>query len=181
MIIGITGPKRSGKTTLGNALANRYGLMHTSFAEPIRAFVAQLLGMSAHELDLFKASPVGWLDGVTPRSMMQTLGTEWGRAMVHPELWLRSLLRRIENHNGAVISDVRFPNEAAAILERGGIVLRLSRPGFGYTGEHASEAPLPDDLVSAEIENDGSPADLLDRSVSLIARPGVEPDILGDD
>jgi hypothetical protein len=48
--------------------------------------------------------------------------------MVHPDLWLRSLLARIPAQ-GAVVSDVRFPNEAEAIIEAGGVVIRLSRPG----------------------------------------------------
>lgn len=124
MLIGIAGPKRSGKTTLAEGLCKVFSLEHHSFAGPIRAFVASILGYTLEELEVRKEEPVVWLDGKTPRQLMQTVGTEWGRATVHDELWVRSLLARVPAE-GAVISDVRFPNEAEAILAAGGIVSNI--------------------------------------------------------
>lgn len=166
MIIGIAGPKRSGKDTLAAALADATGLPRDSFAAPIREFVARSLGMTLAELEERKEQPIDWLDGVTPRHMMQTVGTEWGRRTVHPDIWLRSLFARLGGRG--IVSDVRFPNEAEAILAHGGVVLRLSRPGTGEGDGHASEVPLHPMLVTHEICNDGTQQDLVQRALACI-------------
>lgn len=163
MIVGIAGPKRSGKDTLASAL----NVEVHSFAAPIRQFVAGLLGWTLDELEDRKETPVQWLDGVTPRQMMQSLGTEWGRQMVHPELWLRSLAARLPE-DGAVVCDVRFDNEAEAIRKLGGKVIRLSRPGAGQGDDHASERPISDHLVDFEIANDGTVAQLLEKALAVL-------------
>lgn len=91
MIIGIAGKKRSGKDTAAKVF-ERLGFTHDSFAAPMKRFVQDIVG---HELrDEDKEAPMEWLDGMTPRRMWQTLGTEWGRMMVHPDLWVRSMMRR---------------------------------------------------------------------------------------
>lgn len=167
ILVGIAGPKRSGKNTLAAGLCAATGLKEVSFAGPLRTFVADILGITLDELEQRKEQPVDWLDGVTPRAMMQTVGTEWGRSTVHRDLWLRSLFARLPS-GGGVISDVRFPNEAQAILDRGGVVLRLSREGTGTGDAHASEVPLPDSLVSHEIKNDGTPEDLVREALARV-------------
>lgn len=158
LLIGIAGPKRAGKDTLARALCRTLALPQDSFAAPLRRFVADLLGWSLEELEARKEDPIPWLDGITPRHMMQTVGTEWGRDMVHGDLWVRALLQRLSG--GGIISDVRFANEARAIRERGGIVIQVNRPGAGQGDEHVSEKPLPFDLVDVFITNDSTREDL---------------------
>jgi len=153
-LIGIAGPKRAGKDTLARGLCAALELPQDSFAAPLREFIARILGWSLDELEARKEDPVDWLDGVTPRHMMQTVGTEWGRSMIHGELWVRSLLQRMAG--GGVISDVRFANEAEEILKRGGVVIQVDRPGAGHADEHVSETPLPDELVSFRVRNGSS-------------------------
>jgi hypothetical protein len=75
MLIGIAGPKRSGKDTLARGLCAALGLSQDSFAGPLRAFVANTLGMTLAELEDAKEAPIAWLDGITPRHLMQTVGT----------------------------------------------------------------------------------------------------------
>jgi hypothetical protein len=174
MLIGIAGAKRSGKTTLACALSERFGLRHLSFAAPIRGFVCELLGWTEDELEQRKELPVAWLDGVTPRHMMQTLGTEWGRSHVHSELWIRHLARQVDDAGGrAVVSDLRFPNEAESIIARGGIVVRLHR-GRASGDSHVSELSLPDRLVHIEFDNAGTIAEMVEHIVR-----GVESTLLG--
>lgn len=156
---------------LAEHLANDYKLAHLSFAAPIRQFVAKLLGMTWRELEERKEAPIDWLDGVTPRHMMQTLGTEWGRAMVHNDLWTRVIMHSMPPE-GAIISDVRFVNEAELIRQRGGVVLKIERPGTGTGDGHVSETPLPEHLVSATILNNGTPDDLIAKAVAIISRLG---------
>jgi dephospho-CoA kinase len=51
LLLGLAGGKRSGKTLLANLLADKYGLLHTSFAAPIREFTANLLGGTLEQLE----------------------------------------------------------------------------------------------------------------------------------
>lgn len=171
-IIGLTGQKRSGKDTVAGLIE-----MHTSrpwqkmalresFAGPIRRAVADMLGWNATELEEHKELPLPRLDGVTPRHMMQTLGTEWGRQMILPDLWIRILETKLETaiatggYDVAVITDVRFPNEAKMIKSMDGIIVRVVRPGLPPPDGHSSETPLPDELVDATIVNDATISEL---------------------
>lgn len=89
--------------------------------------------------------------GVSPRYLMQTLGTEWGRA-IDPQIWLKAWLReaRAETWAGAkgiVVDDVRFLNEAeflrrevdATIIS----IITPEEPPLGdLEAQHASEREL---------------------------------------
>lgn len=165
--IGIAGAKRSGKDTLARGLAEALAPIPVdSFAAPIRRFVADLLGWSLEELEARKEARVSWLD-TTPRHMMQTLGTEWGRNLVDPELWVASAFAR--NPTGAILSDVRFRDEARAIRDDYGVVIRVSRPGVEPGRDtHASERPLPANLVDIELVNDGPPEQLVQRALRAL-------------
>lgn len=171
MLIGIAGPKRSGKDTLARGLSKLLDLPVDSFAAPLRKFVADLLNISMVTMEDCKEHPIKWLDGKTPRQIMQLVGTEGCRDLVHPELWLRSLLHRIPQR-GAIISDVRFPNEAQAILARGGVVIELSRPGTGTGDAHISEKPLDDHLVTFRLRNAGTIEELIDAGMNALAARG---------
>jgi hypothetical protein len=168
VIIGLAGLKRSGKNTAAAHLCQRYRMDERSFAEPMRRFVAGLLDWTLEELEARKEEVVPWL-GVTPRHMLQSLGTEWGRKMVHHDLWVRTVMHKIEKHAGVdhVLSDVRFPNEAEAIHQQGGKVVRLV--GRGATGDaHESEVPLPAHLVDFELSNAGTLDELYDALDSVV-------------
>lgn len=82
---------------------------------------------------------------ITPRKLMQLLGTEAGREILHPNIWVNALFADYEkfhdkNHCTApnkheenclpkwIIPDTRFPNEAQAIKDRNGILIRIERP-----------------------------------------------------
>jgi hypothetical protein len=99
--------------------------------------------------------------------LLQTLGTEWGRGTVHPEIWIRIAMERAAQHltfNGVVITDVRFDNEAQAIIDAGGEVWRVARPGWRCLADasatHSSEAGVSDHLITRTIDNSGSLDDL---------------------
>ena len=160
-LIGLTGLARSGKDTVAAHLVQRHGFVQHSFAGPIRTFVANILGWSRDELEGGKEEPIPWLNGQTPRRLMQTVGTEWGRQMIHPHLWVESCLRRVHwsrrvERRPVVISDVRFDNEAEAIRAAGGQVWMLVRARAGIAGSHVSEAGVRTDLVDRVIPNNAS-------------------------
>ena len=58
--------------------------------------------------------------GQTYRYLAQTLGTEWGRELIHPDLWIMCLKYRLQKtYSPIIIDDVRFENEAKFIREHG--------------------------------------------------------------
>ena len=67
---------------------------------------------------------------ISPRTILQLAGTEGGRHIFGTSLWVDVAFRQIELNpkKRFVISDVRFPNEAEAILERKGKLFKIDRP-----------------------------------------------------
>lgn len=164
-IIGLTGVARAGKDSVAQCLRDLYGYRQESFAAPIREFVARILGCDLATLESIKEKPIAWLGGTTPRWMMQTVGTEWGRRTIDPDLWVKACMHRVADHinlgSRVVISDVRFDNEAENIIARGGHVWRIERPGAGsVSSAHASEAGIHDNLVTHTLQNVGTLVDL---------------------
>ncbi len=99
-----------------------------------------------------KEVPLDLLCGRTARHAMQSLGTEWGRECIHPELWLRAWKHAAEQATSAggcpsliIVDDLRFDNEAAYLRGLGAIIVRLFRDGIHYEQGHASERPVPYD------------------------------------
>jgi len=167
-LIGFTGLAGSGKDTAGQVFVD-HAWQKFSFAEPLKAMLRTLLEF---RLDGSKGTyPAQYTDGdrkehvtdllmgKTARHAMQTLGTEWGRDLIHPDLWIDTFKRRasraMRDGTGIVVTDVRFPNEVEAIKSLGGKVFRVVRdPGPVVSGMHSSEALVTMLSVDAEIFND---------------------------
>ena len=169
-IIGMVGPKGVGKTTFANQLANHTGCQAAvlSFADPLRV-MAMAMGIDSKQLILpeLKHEVIPEL-GVTPRHVLQSLGTEWGRKCIHPDVWVWAMQRQIERHvaeyhgSGDVlifIDDCRFANEAQWILNHGGMLIEVEREGVEYTGEHSSEMPMPEEIQDEMFAVDVSEGD----------------------
>ena len=87
---------------------------------------------------------------------MQILGTEFGRELVSPNIWVRALEKRIDDGKNYVIDDVRFPNEAAMIHSHGGKVVRIYRPSqeeAAAKDKHVSESGLDSEQIDCELRN----------------------------
>lgn len=91
-----------------------------------------------------------------PRLLLQLLGTECGRNIIHPNIWVNSLFseykgmfddngtiedkntgRMMKYHNW-IITDTRFPNELDAVKSRQGLTIKVVRPDVitnSVTGE----------------------------------------------
>ncbi len=154
-LIGLAGPAQSGKSTVATYLKNQHKFHEDSFAAPIREFVAHILSLSLKGLEFYKEKQIPSFT-YTPREMMQTVGTEWGRQMIQDDLWLVSLLRRIENHKAQdiVISDVRFDNEAVVLRNLGGEIWYIARPDSSISSNHVSEAGINICTEDISINND---------------------------
>ena len=156
-LIGIAGRARSGKDTVANFIVAAIGGYRYSFADPIRAMLAPLgVDMSDPYWQARKEEPIPAL-GVSPRRMMQTLGTEWGRQLINPDLWLIMAHQRLLlNGPGMVIPDVRFDNEAAWIRKHGGRIIHVIRPETKAVEAHASEDGIEMQDTDARLFNSGT-------------------------
>jgi len=148
MLIGVAGPARSGKDTIGAYLVAEYGFTRVSFADPIKNMVATLLNVSVEWINN-ETNKEELIPGVgySPRHLLQTIGTEWARNTLDESFWIRVAERQIdrfakENFKGVVITDCRFPNEAEMIRTRQGMIWHVERPGYPTVQNHASETGI---------------------------------------
>ena len=199
MIIGIAGLAGSGKDTVARLIAERIRTKRIVLAEPLKlAAIAmfdtygvgeaqcfgdsELRGMKLGDLTLEDGTPL------TLRTVLQTLGTEWGRDTINKDLWTKIGLARAQralqlDFECAVITDCRFNNEFKAIRAAGGQLWHLIRHDATMVGgtkaelAHSSEADLqPTEirywplakLRTAIIHNNGSVEDLRARIDMLI-------------
>lgn len=172
-IIGLCGAAGSGKNTVGELICGLSDATQIAFADPIYDAVSAITGLSRGQLSdrTIKEEPIDWL-GRSPRELLQTLGTEWGRDSVHKEIWVRRAMRRAEAAGGlVVITDVRFDNEAQAIHDAGGEVWEVRRRGAGIPGNHASEAGVSDHLIDLRIDNHGTIGGLAAAVYAALGRP----------
>jgi hypothetical protein len=79
---------------------------------------------------------------ITPRYMLQLMGTEAGRDVFHKDLWILSLEKKLGMYKDVVIADVRFPNEIDFIQRMGGFVVRVKRGDDPPWAEDAKRANL---------------------------------------
>jgi hypothetical protein len=109
---------------------------------------------------------------VSPRRLYQIVGTEWGRS-VDTNLWLKMAEQKLAASDGLIITDVRFPNEAEWVEDKGGVQLHVERKGVAAVSTHSSENGLPDSLVDFYIPNNGSIQDLQEYLLALAKGVGV--------
>lgn len=176
MLIGLTGPKGSGKDTAAAALASR-GYEVFKFAAPLKEMLSSLLRyQGADDKTIYrmiegdlKEEPSPLLQDKTPRHAMQTLGTEWGRTLIGQRLWTDALSNAIADKKNVVVTDVRFFNEARTINELGGRIVRITRPSNSTNvySLHLSELEMQSIRVDASLYNGGSVEDLQDQMLMV--------------
>lgn len=130
ILVGIAGPAQSGKSTLAGEFRRLVEFRGQKYAEKPFAgpLKRMLVSIGVDTSDPSKNTPVPFLDGrITPRVMMQTLGTEWGRSLL-PDLWLRVWQHELDRRADVVaVPDVRFDNEAELIRNLGGTIIHVQR------------------------------------------------------
>lgn len=167
-VIGVAGHARAGKDTIAGWLVKERGARSYSFAFPIKMALTNLLRIEWQTwFGPEKELPIPEI-GKSPRELAQTLGTEWGRNLVHPDLWV--IIAKMSLDPSAaelrdatyVIPDVRFENEAAFVREHGTLVHVYRDGADGKVGiiGHESESGVqfaPGDIL---ISNNGTIEDL---------------------
>ena len=177
-LIAFTGRAGAGKSTAAYYLSEGRGFTRMRIAGPLKAML-RAIGLAAREIDGdLTERPCARLNGRTPRYAMQTLGTEWGRALMHPDLWIdlfvSDVRERLSLGENVVVDDLRFPNEEAIIRKLGGVIVHVyEQSGSPAVGAHESETHVlghDHSIVNAKVNLD----DLYDR-IDAVLKKIAEP------
>lgn len=197
MIIGFVGLINAGKDTAADYLCNFHGFRRDSFANTLKDAVSAVFGWDRTLLEGRTAEARAWreqidpwwaerlnMPNLTPRWILQYWGTEVCRQGFHDDIWIASLENKIrKTRDNIVISDVRFPNEIAAIKRANGLVIRIKRgPDPSWIqyaldkdisklkdlGIHASEYSWVGCDIDYEIINDTTIDDLFSQIKNLL-------------
>lgn len=163
MLIGLTGAKFSGKSSVARELAAKHGFLELSFATPLKQVCNLLFGFSDEQLEdheLKEAVDPRW--GFSPRYAMQRLGTNAIRENFGKDFWIKRLAHQLPAQGNVVITDVRFDNEAEFVRSNHGYVVKIARSGLAQD-DHLSESGIDPSLVSCTVLNDSSVEDLAQR------------------
>jgi len=172
-LIALSGYARSGKDTLADMLVEYHGYTKVAFATPLRNFleaqdpiVVSNEGCDWQPLSEALEETGGWQDykssnySESIRTLIQRTGTEAGRGMIGDNVWVDVAFKALDPEGKYVFSDARFPNEADAVRNRGGAVVRINRRGVGPAVDnngvaHSSETSLDDYRFDHVVNNDG--------------------------
>lgn len=180
LVIGIIGGMGSGKDTAAKILEQSHGARSLAFADAMKCYLLDIFDLSHDQL---------WgpseTKGPEIRKLMQQFGTELCRGH-NPDIWIDKLLTRIDNYVGngvdplglqraidknkraiIVVTDIRFPNEAAALVkEYHALNLLIVPEKRNYSADikddallgHASETSMwdiPPEHIYATVKNPG--------------------------
>lgn len=180
-LIGLTGAAGSGKSVAADALAEE-GYVRVRVSTPLKNMLRAYyhsFGISPEEIERkiegdLKETPCPLLFGKTPRYAMQTIGTEWGRALISERIWadgwkIRATVAMQAGHD-VVAEDIRFTDEEAALRELDGTVVQLTGRAKEdvVSGKHRSE-DMEGIKPDVTVKNDGSIEDLKSK-IALVSQ-----------
>lgn len=162
MIIGITGYARSGKDTLAQSLKLRHGFQRIAFADKLKELALgtdpiiywdELCDIPVHLSTL--VAGLGWDRAkahLEVRQYLQRLGDHC-RSTFGEDVWIRATLPKLHALQDAghhiVYTDVRYPNEADFIRSKGGLIIKVVRPGVQPVNNHVTEKNV--DLIREDM------------------------------
>lgn len=182
MIIGLGFKARAGKDTVASHLVNNYSFVQESFAYPLKEYIGrQICGFNDKQLygDWKETIDPEW--EMTPRKMLQLVGTDALRKVVHDDFWIIPMKRKLKEHlrNGrhVVISDVRFLNEINMIKNLNGLVIRIDRENpdkINGIEKHSSEFQLENyDAWNFTLDNNGTLEELYKKVDEVLKHPSI--------
>jgi len=128
---------------------------------------------------------------MTPRKLLQLLGTDCGRKIIHPNIWVNATMINYKDETNRIVSpsleyypsnwiitDVRFPNEAKAITDKGGINIRIQKHNMFDAAikslelEHESETAL-DNYQFDYVVNHGTIEALIEQIREILIKENI--------
>ena len=157
-LIGILGRSRSGKDTVANIIREKFP--HYTiyrFAQPIKNALQEIYGFTPEQLEDDQKELIDNRYNITPRQAMQEMTTFYLNK--HGAGFFSNKLFNIFDNkdanaidDGIIIPDVRYAHDIEQIRNRGGIILKITRPSL--TLSHIIENNITDLSGDYEIIND---------------------------
>ena len=134
---------------------------------------------------------------ITVRQLLQEIGTEALRNVIHPNIWVNALFADYYYENGItadgnniiiaegnwIITDMRFPNELKAVKDRDGISIRVNRTyytedkryiiGYDPFETHISETSLDSATFDFIINNDKDIEHLINEVKKILEKLNI--------
>ena len=135
-LIGIVGCPGAGKDTCGDYLIQHADYRRTSFAKKVKDVAHVVFGWDRDMLEGINPESRDWRErvddywGISPRVALQKIGTEIFRTHIHPDVWVKAVVKEIADAGPSsrfVITDCRFANEVEAIKALGGKIIYIQR------------------------------------------------------
>lgn len=183
MIIGLHGFARVGKDTVADLIIEESSGVceKVGFADVLKLSAARAFGALRSPDDVGVDAVRRWADRlktrltiqivddegnlhheVSGRQFLQRYGTEAHRDIFGDDFWVDALELQRPGVDFLLVTDVRFPNEAAAIHKAGGEVWKVVRD-VETVESHVTERSLPGGCIDREIENYGTIDDLREK------------------
>lgn len=140
-LIGIAGRAKSGKSYLAKHIKSKYRNVYiVSLATPLKMALAAIFSYAGYSQKDITEKLNGKLKesqdpilGYTPRFLMQTLGTEWGRNVLGDSWWINlatAKIQKLSEENSdkdiiVIVDDIRFENEIEWIKMNNGKIIAL--------------------------------------------------------
>jgi len=166
LIVGLVGNAGSGKTTVANHLVSK-GFLKIGFTDALKEMLLKAGILKYEELYIKKTYVSRWF--------MQKIGTDVIRNQIDQQWWIKKLDKKIKTlmdhgFNKFVVDDIRFPDEAAFIKDRGGILIKIKRKLLFHSTvyEHESEKQIPLISCDYEVDNIYSVKDLLKQVDTIL-------------
>jgi hypothetical protein len=175
-VIGFTGFAGSGKDTAALMLLRQRSGYQRAFADPMREVARAVFGLTADQMnDRVKKEQVVPYWGLSPREILQRIGTECVREVFGADTWVKCMALRLEmlladdalepvGSDCVVFTDVRTDEEARFVRSKGGVVINVVRPGVGPVNDHVTDQGISAELVDFVLENNAG-LDELDKAV----------------
>jgi len=139
VILGISGKAKAGKDLLFSS-AEKGGFKKLSFAAELKRKVREDFDLTTEHTDgWLKETPCSRINNLAPRQLLIDLGNLYRKYA--DDYWIKRAFEHIKPPQNYAFTDVRYWNEAEAIRNHGGLLIRLERH------------PDRDSLVSEETKN----------------------------
>ena len=164
-IIGIGGYAGAGKDAVADILENKHGFYRTFMSAPVHEMLCVLdpeievrHGVVFRYSELIRQLGYARAKELPEvRRLLQVLGTEVGRDMIDPDIWVLQMHEKLSSYkpdDNIVVTGIRFQNEADMIRRLQGELWWVMRPGYGPVNAHPSDNSLTKQVFDMIVFND---------------------------
>lgn len=176
-VIALTGPKGSGKDTVGQLIIDRFPQLQAktiAFADPIKQTINHIFNLNSdYTYDRLKRATLKLKDEdcfytIDGRRLVREIGMLM--RSYDEKQFTKYVHEKINSEPDRVwiVTDLRFDNEYYFLKQLGARIVKIIRPSYQYDG-HITERAFDDHLVDHVLMNDGD-LDYLRMRVDSVMR-----------